>query len=153
MFLSLASVMNPSKMKDYKEVDLQDIPLRLSEPEVVYALRNRDVDGCYLMSLKDQGGVSGEALSRWLHITPKTLRSYMKLESPLGENLKEQVLLLASLFRHGAEVFASPEGFIRWLHAPNFYLDGSAPETFLNTVSGIRFVDDRLYGLEFGDNA
>jgi uncharacterized protein (DUF2384 family) len=50
-------------------------------------------------------------------------------------------------------VFGSAKEFDNWLHGENFYFDGKTPNVFLNTVTGIRFVDDSLTAMEYGDNA
>ncbi|WP_245826382.1 MbcA/ParS/Xre antitoxin family protein [Spirosoma rigui] len=42
--------------------------------------------------------------------------------------------------------------FDQWLNRKNFFFDNKSPNSFLNTVTGVRFVDDRLTALEHGDN-
>jgi uncharacterized protein (DUF2384 family) len=66
--------------------------------------------------------------------------------------VKEQVLLLLSLIKHGVEVFGSVKEFDNWLNAENFYFDNKSPVTFLNTITGMKFIDDRLTAMEYGDN-
>jgi uncharacterized protein (DUF2384 family) len=70
----------------------------------------------------------------------------------LKENLKEHIILLLSLIKHGTQVFGSKDGFDQWLTTGNFFLDSKTPVTFLNTVTGIRFIDERLTAMEYGDN-
>ncbi|OFY41647.1 MAG: hypothetical protein A2X18_09945 [Bacteroidetes bacterium GWF2_40_14] len=140
-------------MSDYKIMDLEkSVPSRLNESDVVYALLNKTVDSGSLMALKEVTGISGEVLSGWLHLTPKTLRSYLKRKSGLSEPVGELVLLLTDLFRHGAVVFGSVKDFEVWLGRENSMLDGLKPADMLGSVSGIRLVDGRLYGIEYGDN-
>jgi len=141
-------------MKDYKAISLEKAQSsRLNESEVVYALLHKTVDSGNLMSLKEESGISGEVLSGWLHVTPKTLRSYLVRKSSLSQILGEQVLLLSSLFRHGAAVFGSMKEFEYWLGMENGMLDGLKPGDMLGSISGIRLIDNRLYGMEYGDNA
>ena len=87
-----------------------------------------------------------------LNISVRTLRNYKKPENKFKKNVKEQLLLLLSLYKHGNEVFGSSEEFNNWLNSENFYFDGVAPVTLLNTVTGIRFTEDRLTAMEYGDN-
>ena len=68
------------------------------------------------------------------------------------DNVKEQVLLLLSLVKHGLSVFGSARALDQWLNQPNFYFDNRSPNAYLNTVTGIKFVDDRLTAMEYGDN-
>jgi len=141
-------------MKDYKVINMEKVQSsRLNESEVVYALLNKTVDSGDLMTLKEETGISGEVMSGWLHVTPKTLRSYLVRKTSLSEILSEQVLLLSSLFRHGAAVFGSTKEFECWLGLENLMLDGLKPTDLLGSVSGIRLIDNRLYGMEYGDNA
>jgi uncharacterized protein (DUF2384 family) len=56
------------------------------------------------------------------------------------------------LIKHGIEVFGSVEEFHQWLNRKNFYLDNKTPNSYLNTVTGVKFVDDRLTAMEYGDN-
>lgn len=141
-------------MIEYKITNTEKaLSSRLNESDVVYALLNKTVDSGHLMTLKEETGISGEVLSGWLHVTPKTLRSYLIRKASLSEILGEQVLLLSSLFKHGAEVFGSMKAFEVWLGRENGMLDGMKPGDLLGSVSGIRLIDGRLYGLEYGDNA
>ena len=60
-----------------------------------------------------------------------------------------QALLLA----HGIEVFGTKENFETWLKKDNFFFDKKAPCDFMHTTEGIKFIDDRITGIEYGDNA
>jgi uncharacterized protein (DUF2384 family) len=44
------------------------------------------------------------------------------------------------------------EEFERWLNQENFYFDNKRPVAFMNTITGIKFIDDRLTAMEHGDN-
>ena len=39
------------------------------------------------------------------------------------------------------------------MQKPNYIFDGDQPIHFLSTISGIRFIDDRITGIEYGDNS
>ena len=60
---------------------------------------------------------------------------------------------LGLLFKHGIEVFGTKENFTNWLEKENFFFDKKAPIEFTKTNIGIKFIDDRLTGIEYGDNA
>ena len=60
---------------------------------------------------------------------------------------------LESLFKHGTDVFGTEENFVKWLKSENFFFDKKAPIEFLDTPERIEYVDNRLTGLEYGDNA
>lgn len=141
-------------MKNYLNAETsEDDLIRMNESDVVYALRNQTVNTTTLISLKNQYNIRGENLSKWLHITPKTLRSYMSQRSVLSDGIGEQIILLSALFHHGSSVFGSVAGFDAWLNNEHPLLDGVKPMELLGSVSGIRLVDNRLFGIEYGDNA
>ena len=56
------------------------------------------------------------------------------------------------LLKHGIEVLGTEKDFLKWLNTINFFFDKKAPAEFMNTSEGIKFIDDRLTGIEYGDN-
>lgn len=128
------------------------IPEKLSNTDVIAWLQSKEIDWKYMLLFKQYTSLKDEIISDWLNISVKTFRNYRKPENKLKENLKEQLILLLSLFKHGSEIFDSNEDFNKWLNEENFYFDGKAPVSYLNTIAGIRFVESRLTALEYGDN-
>jgi len=131
---------------------IKNIPDRITDSEVLTILKSNKVTGSYIAYIKDFTNIKDELLSLWLNVNVKTLRSYKRGDVLLKENLQEQVILLISLFKHGVEVFGTVDDFIMWLESDNFFLDFDKPFNYLTTVTGIRFIDDRLTAIEFGDN-
>ena len=105
-----------------------------------------------MQTLKESTQFNDEVLSNWLNISVKTFRSYKKPEQEINATIKEHVLLLLSLIQHGKKVFGSMQKFEEWLKKENFYFNAKAPIEYLNTITGIRFIDDRLTAMEYGDN-
>ena len=60
---------------------------------------------------------------------------------------------LTQLTKHGIEVFGTKEEFTIWLQRKNFFFDKKAPAELMHTLEGIKFIDDRLTGIQYGDNA
>jgi uncharacterized protein (DUF2384 family) len=94
-------------------------------------------------------------MSNLVNLDVKTFRKYkhdnsLPIKSPL---LMEYAISFLSLFKHGSSVFGSMEKFKDWLYSENFFFNKKPPYAFLKTISGIRYIDDRLTGLEYGDNA
>lgn len=141
-------------VKDYEMqgTALDGIPNRLSESEVLYSLKTQKIDTRYLNALKEVSGFSLETMAEWLNVTPRTLRNYTQLKTSWNESFKEHLLLLLGLFKHGHKVFGNSADFDEWLKLKNFHFDDCAPVSFLNTVTGVRFVDNSLTAMEFGDN-
>ena len=59
---------------------------------------------------------------------------------------------LLFLIRHGRSVFGQDEVFYEWLHTRNFHFNNEMPSSYLYSLSGIQFVDERLTAMEYGDN-
>jgi uncharacterized protein (DUF2384 family) len=129
-----------------------DIPSQLNDNEVITYVRRQDIGWKYILRLQQLTSFKDEIISDWLNISVRTLRTYKNPGSTLKQNLQEQVVLLISLIQYGIDVFGSSRAFEDWLLAANFFFDQKPPLTYLNTVSGIRFVNDRLIAMEHGDN-
>ena len=131
---------------------LEKIPTRISNSEIVTLVNKININWKYLRLFKEYTSVKDDTISDWLNINVRTLRNYRKYEINFKDNIKEQLILLFSLFKHGSEVFGNVEDFSNWLHSENFFFDKKAPVSYLNTETGIRLVDDRLTAMEYGDN-
>lgn len=70
----------------------------------------------------------------------------------LKPSTEEHILLYRFLYKHGIETFGHKDKFEDWLSSPNQFLDGRAPKDFLDTISGIHFISDRLTAINYGDN-
>lgn len=128
------------------------VPAIGNDIDILFFIRNEEVDLRYLNHLKEISSFSDEVIANWFDISVKTLRNYRKSESVLKENLKEHLVLLLSLYQHGTIVFGNTKDFDKWLDTKNYFFDNQAPKDFLSTSSGIRFTDDRLTAMEYGDN-
>jgi uncharacterized protein (DUF2384 family) len=131
---------------------MEDIAPYLSESEVLEYMQRRDVDWRHVQAISLLTRATDVIISDWLGVNVKTLREYRKPGIQLKAQLKEHLILLVSTLKQGGNVLGSVEALDRWLSTPNFFFDRQPPSTFLNTISGIRFVSDRLTGLEYGDN-
>lgn len=131
---------------------LEEVPGQINDSEILYFLHTKEVNWKHLNAIKNLTAFNDDIISEWLNLSVRTFREYRKPDSIFRENIKEHVLLLLALIKHGIEVFGSPQRFDNWLNTKNFYFDNEKPEAFLNTVTGIKFTDDRLTAMEYGDN-
>lgn len=124
--------------------DSAAIYMRVTEP----SSRN------YLKIFDDLIDLSDIIVSNWLNITTRTLRNYRKSKDiQLKDNTKEHIITILALYKHGMDVFESKADFEKWLSTKNLLLDNQAPMDFLDTISGIKLIDNRLTAMEFGENA
>lgn len=139
-------------MENYEMKLTAEIPLQINDIEILYFLHSKEINSNYLNAIKKLTDFNDEVIADWLNLSVKTYREYRKPKSIFKENIKEHILLLLALMKHGIDVFGSAEAFEQWLNTSNFHFDNSKPTTFLKTVTGIKFVDDRLTAIEYGDN-
>ncbi len=128
------------------------VPAIGNDIDLLFFIKNEKVGVEYLNHLKLISSFSDDVIAGWLDISVKTLRNYRKAESELKVSLKEHLVLLLSLYQHGTLVFGSPGNFDKWLETENFFFDNQSPKDFLSTSSGIRFTNNRLTAMEYGDN-
>ncbi|MDZ7605872.1 MAG: MbcA/ParS/Xre antitoxin family protein [Cyclobacteriaceae bacterium] len=135
-----------------KENKNTGLPLKATELEVLYAVRQNKITSNYIEDLKKLSGLKDELLSASLNLNIKTYRSYKLKSVPMKPYLQEHVFTLLSLFRHGIDFFGTSNKFGEWLQKENYYFDNDKPINFLDTVGGIRYTDSRLTSMEYGDN-
>lgn len=131
---------------------LKDVPGHINDSEILNFLYTKEVNWQHVNAIKTLTDFNDGVISDWLNVSVKTFREYKKPSTSFKENVKEQVLLLLSLIKHGIDVLGSVNEFDHWLNRKNFYFDNKTPNDYLNTVTGIKFVDDRLTAMEYGDN-
>jgi uncharacterized protein (DUF2384 family) len=131
---------------------LKDIPSRVDTNVTLGLIKTDKVGPQHLQAIKDLTLFNDEKISDWLDISVKTYRSYKRPHTAIKARIKEHAVMTLSLIKHGIEVFKTKENFSTWLEKENFFFDKKAPIEFMNTNSGIKFIDDRLTALEYGDN-
>lgn len=138
-------------MKPYT-IKTPELPT-VNEPMAMYNYTSQHAIGSsYIRLLDEVIGLTDEVIAKWLNITTRTFRNYKTKDTPLKENTQEHVVALLSLYKHGTEVFESKDKFEKWLAQENFFLDNKAPMDFLETISGILLINNRLTAMEFGEN-
>lgn len=139
---------------------VEGIPSTIDTSRTLSLVKNSKNPTSYLTILKEESGETDEELSELLDMNVKTFRM-KKAPRKVSEkkavyiepSLLERTIMLISLFRHGKDVFGTIEKFKKWLEQENFYFGKKTPRTYMDTVSGIKFIDDSLTAMEYGDNA
>lgn len=145
--------MSTSVLDKKQQKILEEIPSIHDFSKFYFYLIESKMDHEFLGILNQLSGLSDTVLSDWLNISAKTLRNYKnRTDLILKENTKEHILSLIALYKHGMEVFGNKENFEQWLKAVNLLMGGKAPLDFLDTISGIKWVDNRLTAMEYGEN-
>ena len=134
---------------------LAKIPQRITNADVLTLIQQNEVTPHYIQAIKAVTTLSDDIISELLNISVKTFRSYKQPQSKvkLKEDIQEHTVMLLALMKHGIDVFGNKEHFDLWLQTTNPFFGNKKPVQYLNTISGIRYTDDRLTGMEYGDNA
>jgi uncharacterized protein (DUF2384 family) len=138
-------------VKSRRRENIAEIPEISNFTKVLFFIRENNVNWNYFNYLKELTTLNDEIIASWLNINSKTLRAYRKPESISKDNIKEHLIVLISLYEHGIDIFETRENFDKWLLSENLFLDNKPPKDFLDTITGIKFIDDRLTAIEYGD--
>ena len=133
-------------------VRVETVLNELKDVAVLAYMDNHAIDAGYLNDIKKLTRFKETAIAGWLHISPRTMRSYNAANKVFDKKLSEQVVMLRAVFEKGKAVFSNAAAFDTWLDTSNFFFDGKKPITFLDTTSGMRYIFDRLTVMEYGDN-
>lgn len=143
--------MYPQADKITKKV-LESVPDYINDAEILQQLHSNNINWQHVLAIKQTTDFNDDIISEWLNVSVKTFREYKKPHSNLKENTREHVLLLLSVIKHGISVFGSATLFEDWLNKKNIFFDQRSPMTYMNTITGIKLIDDRLTAMEYGDN-
>lgn len=137
-------------MKKY-DLEQRSLP-KLSDPMAIYHyVSHAPLDWSGFKMFDEAIGLADDTKAKWLNITTRTLHNYRTKGVEIKNQMKEQIVMILALYNHGLEVFASKYEFERWLETPNALWNQQRPLDFLETKSGIDFIESRLMGLEYGE--
>jgi putative toxin-antitoxin system antitoxin component (TIGR02293 family) len=128
------------------------ILVALKDVDVLHYIDRHVIDASYLKAIKKLTAFADAAIANWLHISPRTMRSYETVNKVFDRKLSEQVVMMRAVFEKGKAIFGDAKAFDTWLDTANFFFDGKKPTAFLDTTSGLRYIFDRLTAMEYGDN-
>lgn len=132
---------------------IEETPSTVSDVEMVYFINTVKLESKEFKFFKKLAQKTDKIISEWFNISEKTFQNYKNLKSETSIPFKEKFLLLVALYKKGELVFGSKEAFNDWLETPNFHFKQQPPVDFFKSISGIRYIEDRLTGIEYGDNA
>ncbi len=108
----------------------------------------------YFSNIKTFTGVNDKDIAAWLGLSERTYGNYKRAQSIFFKpQTRVQILMIMALIQHGKEVFGSYSKFTQWLETENFYFNKKRPMDYMNTSVGLKYIDNRLTAMEYGDNA
>jgi putative toxin-antitoxin system antitoxin component (TIGR02293 family) len=99
-------------------------------------------------SLSRKLGITPGELSRYLHVSLKTLQRYKG--KVLDINMSDRLLTVAMVYAKGADVFGSEENSVAWLKSPVSALGNARPLDYLDTNAGADMIMTLLGRIEYG---
>jgi putative toxin-antitoxin system antitoxin component (TIGR02293 family) len=141
-----------ASIKSREEIKIQFNSPEFNDADILNVLRKEAKTKDYLDTIKAISNSNDKTISNWLNINEKTLRNYKQAQAQVKDNIKEHIIYLLRVITLGNRVFGSNDDFDRWLNTPNFVFNNERPTDFVKTITGIRFVIDRLTAMEYGDN-
>ena len=132
---------------------IKKIPSRMDDLEIFNFLDKTEFDFMYLSVIKFMSKMTDKLMADLLDVSERRFRDYKSYKVNIEKrSIKEKTILLLTLLKHGRLVFGDDESFRIWLNKENLALGGKQPISFLDYNAGINFIDDRLTGMEYGDN-
>lgn len=98
--------------------------------------------------LSDKFGITLEELSKYLHISPKTLHRCKG--RVLDVNSSGRLLNVALVYSKGVDVFGSEENSASWFKNPVCALGNARPLDCLDTIVGTEMIMNLLGRIEYG---
>ena len=119
----------------------------LDDPGLIEITR-RGLPSTTVDLLAAQLGVPANEMSRYLHVSPRTLvRNRGKI---LDKHLSDHLVTVGRVFARCIEIFRSPEHASHWLKCPVLALGNARPLDLLDTNTGVTMVLNVLGRIEQG---
>jgi putative toxin-antitoxin system antitoxin component (TIGR02293 family) len=151
------------EQKKYADYTTNEAMLYASDFKVEYERNPRYMDDISLLKRSKEGlsarsaldflelsGFSQDEFQQVFNTTVKTIQNHAAKALTLDATLSEKLLKSFALFDKGVEVFGSAKYFNQWLHKPAYGLGYQVPLDMMDTITGIRLVEDQLIRIEFG---
>ena len=140
--------------------------LSASEPEVAYYYKPLYTDDVSLLTCSKKGlnakaaldflslsGFSQDEFQETFKTTVKIIQNHVTRELTLDSALSEKLLKSFALFDKGIAIFGSAKNFHQWLNSPAYGLGSQLPFDLMDTITGIRLIEEELIRIEYGDLA
>lgn len=121
----------------------------LNDAAARYYRANEGISKSDFLSIVAMTGLNLTEFSALLPVSKRTIEKVRNREL-LSPAVSDRVLQIASLYKHGADVFGDVVMFQDWLRSPLIALGGKKPIEFMNNDTGLSIVRDLLGRIEHG---
>lgn len=122
----------------------------LQEPEIAYEV---DTSRFSCQGFADLSSTLGFSQAEWasiLHISDRTLQRYLKEEKAFTGLQAELLHYLRKLTSTGLQLFKDEASFVKWLRAPKSVLGQTLDFQSLQSITGIRLLQQELGRMAYG---
>ncbi len=112
----------------------------------------KGIDKAAFQKVVKQTNLSFKEFTSYLHVSGRMIQSKKEHEK-LPIKVAEHTLFIKRLYELGATIFGDIERFNQWMKTPNPVLGNEIPKTFLDTISGIMFLENKLNEIAHGFSA
>lgn len=122
----------------------------LQEPEVSYTIQTNTFDAGAFEMLAAQLNFSQSEWAAILHISDRTLQRYLKDAKPFSGLQAELLHYLKKLTDTGLQLFENEKTFVAWLRQSKNVLGQSLGFESLQSITGIRLLQQELGRIAYG---
>ncbi len=125
--------------------------MEISDFSLVQETR-KGIDKAAFQKVVKQTNLSFKEFTSYLHVSGRMIQSKKEHEK-LPIKVAEHTLFIKRLYELGVTIFGDTERFNQWMKTPNPVLGNEIPKTFLDTISGIMFLENKLNEIAHGFSA
>jgi putative toxin-antitoxin system antitoxin component (TIGR02293 family) len=138
----------------------------VAEQELIYGYKSLYGDDISLLTNSKKGlnanaaldflslsGFTQDEFQETFKTTVKTIQNHVTRDLTLDAAISEKLLKSFALFDKGVKIFGSANSFHQWLDTPAYGLGNQLPFDLMDTITGIRLIEEELIRIEFGDLA
>lgn len=112
----------------------------------------KGIDKAAFQKVVKQTNLSFKEFASYLHVSGRSIQSKKEHEK-LSIKVAEHTLFIKKLYELGVNIFGNTERFNQWMKTPNPTLGNEIPKSFLDTIPGIMFLENKLNEIAHGFSA
>lgn len=139
-----------NKVIQYNLPKSAQLPSLLQEEAVDYKIDTSTFSTPAFHALNSQLGFSQPEWAAMLHISDRTLQRYLKQQKPFSGLQAELLHYLKKLNDTGVQLFDNGASFVQWLRQPKMVLGQNLNFESLQSITGIRLLQQELGRIAYG---
>ncbi len=109
----------------------------------------KGIDKAAFQKIVRQTKLPFKEFAGYLHVSGRMIQS-KEAHDKLPLKVAEHTLFIKKLYEFGIEIFGDVKRFNQWMQTPNPILGNVIPKSYLDTISGILFLRNKLNEIAHG---